>query len=95
MIHLMRHVSRATVGLLAANIISTLNQRLLASILLTYHYNLSINNCQSVLDDISFETKHLTLKPTVTVAEKIQGTVSLNANAILPNVCDTGTLLKE
>ena len=52
----------ASIGLLAANIISTLNQRLLASILLTYYnYNLSIK--LSALDDISSETKHLTLKP--------------------------------
>ena len=40
------------------------------------------------------------LKPNIslsnlTVAEKITVTVSLNANAIPPNVCDTGTLLKE
>ena len=37
------------------------------------------------------------LKPNVslsnlTVAEKIQLTVSLNANVMPPNVCDTGTL---
>ena len=63
MIHLLGHVSHASIGLLAANIISTLNQRLLASILLTYYnYNLSIK--LSALDDISSETKHLTLKPT-------------------------------
>jgi len=47
----------------------------------------------SVLDDISSETKHLTLKPNS--GGKIQLTLSLIANVRPPNVCDTGTLLKE
>ena len=54
MIHLMRHVSHASIGLLAANIIIALNQRLLASKTPCFHfanllsYNLSIN-CMYVM----------------------------------------------
>ena len=91
MIHLLEHVSRASIGLLAANIISTLNQRLLASILLKYYYNLSIN----CLHLMTFPLKPNVSLSNLRVAEKIQLTVSLNANAIPPNVCDTCTLLKE
>jgi len=87
----MRHVSRAIFSLLAANIISTLNQRLLASILLTYHYNLSIN-CLYLM---TFSLKPNVPLSNLRVAEKIQVTVSLNANVMPPNVCDTSTLLKE
>jgi len=90
-IHLMRHVSSAIFSLLAANIISTLNQRLLASILLTYHYNLSIN-CLYLM---TFSLKPNVPLSNLRVAEKIQVTVSLNANVMPPNVCDTSTLLKE
>ena len=64
-----------------------LNQRILASILLTHHENLS------VLDYISSEMKHLTLKPYS--VQKIQHTVSLNINVMPPNVCDISTSLKE
>ena len=87
----MRHVSYASIGQLAAYIISTLNQRLLASILLTYHYNLSIN----YLYLMTFPLKPNVSLSNLTVAEKIQHTASLNADVMPPNVCDIGTLLKE
>ena len=87
----MRRVSHASVGLVAANVISILNQRLLASILLAYHYNLSIN----YLYLMTFPLKPNVSLSNLRVAEKIPVPVSLNANVMPPNVCDTGTLLKE
>ena len=87
----MRRVSHASVGLLAANVISTLNQRLPASILLAYHCNLSIN-CLYLM---TFPLKPNVSLSNLRLAEKIPVPVSLNANVMPPNEGDTGTLLKE
>ena len=87
----MRHVSHSSIGLLAANVISTLNQRLPSSILLAYHYNLSVN-CLYLM---TFPLKPNVSLSNLRVAEKIPVPVSLNANVMPPNVGDTGTLLKE
>ena len=43
---------------------------------------------------MTFPLKTVSLS-NLTVAENIQHTISLNANVMPPNVCDTGALLKE
>ena len=72
----------------------TLNQRLLASILQIYHDNFNISEL-SVLDDSCSETKINVSLSNLTVAEKMQHTVSQNVNVMHLNVCDTSTPLKE
>ena len=72
----------------------TLNQRLLASILQIYHDNFNISEL-SVFDDSCSETKINVSLSNLTVAEKMQHTVSQNVNVMPLNVCDTSTPLRS
>ena len=87
----MKHSAYASIGKLAGYIIGTLNQRLLACILLTYQNNLPIN-CLYLM---TFPLKPNISLSNLTVAEKIWLTVFLNAIVMPPNISEHGTLLKE